>query len=53
MMKLKDAAFHWDPSTHIDSLFTQGFEAFLSPYQFKIQIEKSFNIKLTGAEVLS
>ncbi len=51
MMKLKDAAFRWDPSNHIDSLFTQGFEAFLTPYQFKQQIDKSFGIKLTGAEV--
>jgi hypothetical protein len=51
MVKLKDAAFNWDPSNHIDSVFTKGFEAFLSPYQFKIQIEKSFSIKLTGAEV--
>lgn len=53
MVKLKEAAFNWDPSNHIDSVFTKGFEAFLSPYQFKIQIEKSFSIKLTGAEVSS
>eukprot|EP01040_Poterioochromonas_malhamensis_P005369 gene5372-5756_t len=51
MMKLKEAAFRWDPSNHIDSLFTQGFEAFLTPYQFKQQIDKSFGIKLTGAEI--
>lgn len=52
MLKLKEAAFRWDPTNHVDSLFVQGFEAFLTPYHFKQQIEKSFGIKLTGAEVL-
>jgi hypothetical protein len=51
MMKLREAAFNWDPTNHIESVFVRGFEAFLSPFQFKLQIEKSFNIKLTGAEI--
>lgn len=51
MLKLSEAAFKWDPTNHIDSLFIQGFEAFLSPYQFKIQIDKSFGVKLTNGEV--
>jgi hypothetical protein len=53
MQKLKEAAFKWDPSNHIDALFIQGFEQYLTPYQFKQQIDKSFGIKLTGAEVSS
>jgi len=51
MLKLKEAAFNWDPTNYIDSLTTEGFEAFLTSYQFKQQIEKSFGIKLTGGEV--
>jgi hypothetical protein len=51
MLKLKEAAFNWDPTNHVDCLFVQGFEAFLSPYHFKQQIERSFGIKLSGAEV--
>jgi hypothetical protein len=52
MQKLSSAAFKWDPSNSIESLFTSGFEAYLSAYEFKLQIDKSFGIRLTGAEVI-
>lgn len=51
LRKLEEAAFRWDPGDQIESKYVKGFEAFLSPYEFKVQIDTSFGIKLTGAEV--
>lgn len=51
MVKLEDAAFKWDQTNYIESTYVKGFEAYLTPYDFKLQVERSFNIKLTGAEV--
>lgn len=51
MHKLADAAFRWDPHNYIQCAAISGFEAFLSPYEFKMQVERSFNLRLTGAEV--
>ena len=51
MAKLEDAAFKWDQTNYIESTYVKGFEAYLTPYDFKLQVERSFNIKLTGAEV--
>lgn len=51
MHKLADAAFRWDPHNYIQCAAIAGFEAFLSPYEFKMQVERSFNLRLSGAEV--
>lgn len=50
MKKLMDVAFAWDNSSFIDSICTSGFEAHLSPVEFKAQLEKSFGIRLSPAE---
>ena len=52
MRKLEDAAFKWDHTNYIESMYVKGFEVYLTPYDFKQQIERSFKIRLTGAEVL-
>jgi hypothetical protein len=51
MRKLEEAAFRWDHTNYIESVFVSGFEAYLTPYDFKQQIERSFRVHLTGAEV--
>lgn len=51
LRKLEDAAFRWDHTNYIESMYVGGFEAYLTPYDFKQQIERSFRIHLTGAEV--
>jgi hypothetical protein len=51
MRKLEDAAFRWDHTNYIESMYVGGFEAYLTPYDFKQQIERSFRIHLTSAEV--
>ena len=51
MRKLEDAAFRWDHTNYIESIFANGFEAYLTPYDFKQQVEKSFKVRLTSAEV--
>lgn len=51
MQKLKHAAFCWDPLNRIDCLFIDGFQEHLSTYQFKLQLDKSFSLKLTHGEV--
>jgi hypothetical protein len=51
MHKLADVAFRWDPHNYIQCAAIAGFEAFLSPYEFKMQVERSFNLRLSGAEV--
>jgi len=52
MEKLEQVALRW--STDYDSSAQSGlsgFEAYLTPYRFKLQIEKSFGVRLNGAEV--
>lgn len=51
MRKLQDAAFRWDHTNYIESAYVNGFEAYLTPYDFKQQIERSFQLRLSGAEV--
>ncbi len=51
LIKLEKAAFKWDPTNYIEATYANGFEAYLSPIDFKIQIERSFKIRLTAAEV--
>ena len=52
MDKLEQVALRWsadyDPSAQSG---LAGFEAYLTPYRFKLQIEKSFGVRLNGAEV--
>lgn len=51
MDKLEVAAFKWDQTNYIEATYVNGFEAFLTPYDFKLQIDRSFGVRLTGAEV--
>jgi len=51
MDKLEKAAFKWDQTNYIEATYVNGFEAYLTPYDFKLQIERSFGVRLTGAEV--
>lgn len=51
MEKLAYAALRCDPSGFISHIKLQGFEKYLSPFEFKQQLEKSFDIRLTPGEV--
>lgn len=51
MKKLAEAALKWDPGDRIEALYIAGFQAHLTPFQFKMQIDKSFGLKLTNAEL--
>eukprot|EP01038_Epipyxis_sp_PR26KG_P008892 gene8892-11995_t len=48
LLKLSEAAYQWDAE---DVSVTKGFEAYLTPYEFKLQLEKSLHLKLSGSEV--
>lgn len=50
--KLEEAAFKWDHTNYIESVYVNGFEAYLTPYDFKKQIDRSFGIRLTSSEVI-
>ena len=53
MGKLEQVALRW--TADYDPLAQSGlagFEAYLTPYRFKLQIEKSFGVRLNGAEVV-
>ena len=45
--RLSEVALRWESS---DSSNLQGFDTFLSPYGFKLQLERSFKLKLSGPE---
>lgn len=51
MKKLALAAFAWDMDDPLNTQRIGGFDARLSSYEFKQQIDKSFGIRLTGPEV--
>jgi len=51
--KLSVTAVNWDNSSFIESVCTSGFEAYLTAAEFRVQIAKSFGIKLSEAEVSS
>ena len=51
MEKLRVNALKWHHLGIVDQFRCRGFEAYLTPYQFKQQIQKSFEIVLTKAEV--
>ena len=51
MKKLEAAAFKWDHTNYIECMYVSGFEGYLTPYMFKQQIESSFGIRMSGAEV--
>ena len=51
--KLSTTALNWDNNSFIESVCTSGFECYLTPLQFKQQIDKSFGIKLTQSEISS
>lgn len=48
--KLQHVALHWDSSSDINQLKLRGFAMMLSPFDFKTQVERSFGLRLTGAE---
>lgn len=50
MAKLAHAALRCDPSSFINKIKLRGFEKYLTPFEFKHQIEKSFDMHLTPGE---
>lgn len=51
MLKLAEQAHLYDEKSFIDQIFLQYFECFLTPYEFKMQLSKSFHITLSSAEL--
>ena len=51
MEKLRISSLKWHHLGSIDPFRARGFEAYLTPHQFKQQILKSFEISLTKVEV--
>lgn len=48
--KLEQVALNWDSSSDINELKLRGFDMFLSPFDFKTQLNRSFGLRLTGPE---
>ena len=51
MEKLRISSLKWHHLGTIDPFRSRGFEAYLTPFQFKQQIMKSFEVSLTKSEV--
>lgn len=51
MMKLCEKSFLFDAANFIDAVFIQYFRCLLTPFEFKMQLEKSFKLVLTPAEL--
>lgn len=51
MRKLAEAAFRWDRADHGGAASVLGFEAFLAPEAFLLQLEMSFAVRLSPAEL--
>mmetsp|Transcript_10431 Transcript_10431/g.15716 ORF Transcript_10431/g.15716 Transcript_10431/m.15716 type:complete len:420 (+) Transcript_10431:662-1921(+) len=51
MRKLAEAAFRWDQNNYSGAASVFGFEAFLAPRDFQLQLEMSFAVRLTPAEL--
>jgi hypothetical protein len=49
--KLRTSALKWHHSGKIENFRSSGFMAYLTPFQFKQQIQKSFELDLNKAEV--
>lgn len=49
--KLARVALHWDSGSAISAQKLLGFDAYLSPYQFKRQLELSLGLKLTPVDI--
>lgn len=48
--KLCTVALLWDSSSEINELKLRGFDMFLTPFDFKLQLSRSFDMNLSGAE---
>ena len=48
--KLETVALLWDSTSEINELKLRGFDMFLSPFDFKLQLSRSFDMHLSGAE---
>ena len=51
MMKLCEKSFYFDAGNFINAVLVEYFKCHLTPYEFKMQLEKSFNLKVTSAEL--
>ena len=51
MAKLSEAAFRWDQNDHSGGSTVYCFEAYLTPFDFKQQLELSFGVRLSASEV--
>ena len=50
LQKLEEVALLWDSTSDINELKLRPFDMFLSTFDFKVQLTRSFGIHLTGAE---
>lgn len=48
---LAKKALFWDHSSDVGVATQYAFETFLTPFEFKLQLEASFDVKLSGAEL--
>ena len=51
MMKLCEKSFYFDAGNFINAVLVKYFKCHLTPYEFKMQLEKSFDFKVTSAEL--
>jgi len=51
MKMLSDRAHYFDASSFIDIIFIKYFQSYLTPYEFKMQLEKSFDLILNSSEL--
>ena len=49
--KLCEVALAWDSTSDINEVKLRGFDMYLTPYDFKVQLSRSFDLRLSGAEV--
>merc|ERR1711991_770563 len=51
LMKLCEHSFLFDAKNFINQQLVQYFKSHLTPYEFKLQLEKSFSMRVTSAEL--
>jgi hypothetical protein len=49
--KLAKVALHWDNGSNVAAAKLVGFDAYLTPYEFKAQLEASFDLYLEKEEI--
>ena len=49
--KLAKVALHWDNGSNVAAAKLAGFDAYLTPFEFKVQLESSFDLYLDKEEM--